>query len=572
MKNQPQDFNILNDEEGHYILQEGQKYYLQDVEEGSNWLNSQEVNKIIELYCEKEPEEVLLTNEDQQIKNFKDLFTNQNISLSTLDLNETKHKFYIFTNGAFFGYAFLIDDKFAHIDYAFNTELFEAIINENKYVTENNLPLQKNTISHNGSCGLGTATDICEIIEKINKGTDDLEILQWLKSKTPDQERKLTVGGEKFSTNSWDLATKNSLVKLTNKNQAVALTNKYDESKQNETTLLDDLKSLCKQVFGEYLSNAILSNLNQKNDEDKIKILFNLLSDVGIKEAKEQQKTQIEPKSILKKNNGKKQKIVTFSKDTKDNKKEDEKKPQNNPQSNNQIIINQDNKPLDYPGFEVVICDNKTIKKPSNQQKIQTKSTPDEKTPGIPDIKEDIDYAFCKQNQQNNQPKALKPQNNTNLPSHNFGFRFNSEAGKLIKTVNEGAGDEEKNKAWEELLKNHDTVIFKLASDKENYIRFYLNRGKDRKIEFAFDEFLFSRADALELSIDFTKYDKIKAESTTKISKDERFDIYLYCKSGPKETDKDNEVLKAEFNSNNQQPQNKISNISLDKKTSQLVQ
>ena len=139
----------------------------------------------------------------------------------------------------------------------------------------------------------------------------------------------------------------------------------------------------------------------------------------------------------------------------------------------------------------------------------------------------------------------------------------------MINTVNKGVNDEAKNKAWEDLLTNHDTVIFKLASNRQNYIRFYLNRGKDGKIEFAFDECLFSKDNALELSGDLTKYDEIKAKSTTKISENERFDIHLYCKSGPNKADEDNQILKAEFDT--QKPQNKITNTSLDKKTSQLI-
>ena len=97
-------------------------FQLKDKEPDNNWLNSHEVNKIIELYCKKEPEEVLLDTKDLQIKGFAKLFTDR-ISLSTLTLNNNRYKFYIFTDGAFFGYAFLIDNKFAHIDYAPKTYL-----------------------------------------------------------------------------------------------------------------------------------------------------------------------------------------------------------------------------------------------------------------------------------------------------------------------------------------------------------------------------------------------------------------------------------------------------------------
>lgn len=232
-----------------------------------------------------------------------------------------------------------------------------------------------------------------------------------------------------------------------------------------------------------------------------------------------------------------------------------EKSNQQKPQSNNQIIIKSDNRLIDYRGFEVVICDKKSTTIARQKAKIFDSV--------IPDIKEDINYAFCKQN---NQIKALTTtKGNTKPASHNFGFRFNSEAGELINAVNkEGASDEAKNKAWKKLLTEHDTVIFKLASDGKNYIRFYLNRDKDGKIEFAFDECLFSKVDALDLSKDFTKYDEIKEKSKKAIDKNERFDIHLYCKSGEKETDKDKEILNYPFNSN-EQTQHIITDMNIEK-------
>ena len=89
-----------------------------------------------------------------------------------------------------------------------------------------------------------------------------------------------------------------------------------------------------------------------------------------------------------------------------------------------------------------------------------------------------------------------------------------------------------------------------------------MNRDKNGKIEFAFDEYLFSKEEALELSKDSTKYNEIKEKSKKAIDKDERFDIHLYCKSGEKETDKDNQILAYRFESNgNQQPRNSITPI-----------
>ncbi len=183
--------------------------------------------------------------------------------------------------------------------------------------------------------------------------------------------------------------------------------------------------------------------------------------------------------------------------------------PVNEEKLNNQIIINQDNKIIvSYQGFEVVIRDKNSQ---VTAQSLEQNESQEINSLTIPNIKQDIDYAFCKQNQQNNQSKTLKSQNNTTTTSHDFGFRFNSKAGKLINTVNEGVDDEAKNKAWEDLLTNHDTVIFKLASDGQNYIRFYLKRNdKSGKIEFAFDECLFSKEEALELSKNSTSPQKTR--------------------------------------------------------------
>ncbi len=437
---------------------EHRKPQLKNIEQDNSWLDFQEVNRIIELCFETSLTEIKNIDEaSPEIKDFVQLFSGQNISLSTFPLRDNKNKFYIFTDGTFFGYAFLIDNKFAHIDYAHKNLSESDFINNNKYVIEEGMLLQKDTIEHNGSCGFGTATDICEIIFKINAGQDDSTILKWLKNKEIGQERKLKIGEKEFSTNSWHLDAKNNLVEL----------------------------------LDQYPAPTI-----------------NIIP---------------EPKAV-------------------------EQSSIKNNKSNNQLIINPDNEGLYCQGFEVVISDKQTTER--EELKIFD--------PIKEDIKEDIDYAFCKQNQQNN----------TNSASHSFGFRFNSEAGKLIDTINNGANDAEKNKAWEDLLTNHDTVIFKLASDGQNYIRFYLNRDANGKIEFAFDECLFSKADALELSKNFTKYDEIKEKSKTTISKNERFDIYLYCKSGSSKENEDNQILKADFET--QKPRNKITNISLYKKNQSI--
>ncbi len=548
MKNQSQIYpSIEQDEKGCYIIQGGNKKYLVDVEKKSNWLTSQEVNKIIELYYKKEPVEVTPDTQDAQIELFIQLFSNQNISLSTLTLDNTNCKFYIFTDGAFFGYAFLIDDKFAHIDY-YPKELSNSIANHNKYATDN-LPLQNNTIQHNGSCGLGTATDICEIIEKINKKTNDLQILQWLKSKTPNQERKLTVGEREFSTNAWDLNIKNNLVKLLDQDpepkiDIIAQSQKAEELPINNNKsaqdinneIIEDLKAHYIQLFGKEVGGEIFNEIKEANTtltdknkttetiEGKIEQLCNFLSSI-VKQQKDLEKTGA-------------------------------------PKTNNESLYYQD-----YQGLEVVIRDKNSqvtaqLLKQMKSQEINSLL--------IPDIKQDIDYAFCKQNQENQQKTNKSSEGDVKQASHNFGFRFNSKAGELINTVNEGARVAEKDEAWKKLLTEHDTVIFKLASDGENYIRFYLNRDKDGKIEFAFNECLFSKADALKLSKDITKYNEIKELSKTTISDNERFDIHLYCKSGPNETDNDKQILKAEFNSNTQKPQNKITNLSLDKKNQSI--
>lgn len=289
-------------------------------------------------------------------------------------------------------------------------------------------------------------------------------------------------------------------------------------AKKIEDGFLDKANPTLAEQSIKYYHESVLSSINEIKEKEDKTLLIDFLAftlNETIKQVNEEK--ELKEKELKEKSN------------------------QQKPQSNNQIIIKSDDRPLHYQGFEVVICDKNSqvtaqLSEQNGSQEINSLL--------IPDIKQDIDYAFCKQNQQNN----------TNPASHNFGFRFNSEAGELINAVNkEGASDAEKNTAWEELLKNHDTVIFKLALDGQNYIRFYLNRDKDRKIEFASDEFLFSKEDALKLSKDLAQYDKIKRESEkAAIDKDERFDIHLYCKSGPKETDKDKEILNYPFNSNEQ--------------------
>jgi hypothetical protein len=533
MKDQSQIYpSIEQDEKGCYIIQGGKKNYLKDVEKKSNWLTSQEVNKIIELYYKKEPVEVPPDTQDEQIKLFIELFPNQYISLSTLTLDNTNYKFYIFTDGAFFGYAFLINDKFAHIDYT-PKKLSDFITDDNKF-NISNLPLQNNTIEHNGSCGLGTATDICEIIKKINNKTDNSQILQWLKSKTPNQERKLTVREQEFSTNVWNLNIKNNLAELLYQDPEPTI-DIIAQSQKDEGLPINNNKS------AQDINNEIIENLKAHYIQ-----LFKEDGEIIFNEIKEANNTTADKNKTTETTENKIERLCTFISSIVKQQKDIEKELKE--KSNNQIIIKSNNRLLDYQGFEVVICDKKSTTIERQKPKIFDSV--------IPDIKKDIDYAFCQKN-------------NTN----NFGFRFNSEAGELINAVNkEGASDEAKNTAWKKLLTEHDTVIFKLALDKQNYIRFYLNRDKDGKIEFASDEFLFSKEDAVKLSQDFAEYDEIKKRSKLKISDNERFDIHLYCKSGEKENDKDKEILKAEFNA--QKPQNKITNTRIENqslKKSQII-
>jgi hypothetical protein len=560
MKNQSQNNNIQNDEDGTYIWRGDRKFYLKN--EGSNWLDSEEVYKIITAYCttlygNNIDGAVLFhqhlddqeTNTAKQIRdNFTQSFNQNNIDLTTLILGERmQYKFYIFTNGVYFGYAFLIDDKFAHIDYT-PKNLSNFIADNNKYNIEN-LPLQKNTINHNDSCGLGTATDICEIIDKINKKTNDLQILQWLKSKTPNQERKLTVGGEEFSTNSWNLATKDRLVELLYQNKAVALTNQDQATniiaQQQEAEKLPINNNKSEQDIYNELIEDLKANYIQLFKEDG-ETIFN-----EIKEANTTTADTTKTEDAI-------ERLCTFFSSVV-KQKEDLQKQQKT-QSNHQIIINPANKIHNYQGFEVVICDKNSITT-IKRQKAKIFDNP------IPDIKEDIDYAFCKQN--NPIKASTTPEGDTKPASYNFGFRFDYEAGELIGIINNDKNDlTKRDNAWKKLLTEHDTVIFKLASDEQNYIRFYLNRGKDGKIEFAFDEFLFSKADALKLSGDSIKYNEIKEKSKKAIDKNERFDIHLYCKSGKEENDKDRKISIFEFD--NQKPQNKITHLILDKKLQQL--
>jgi len=189
MKNQQQDLKIMNDENGWYVFENGEKHYLEDLKKSSNfnisddepvkedelgyyifrgdkkhyfedlekrskWLTSEEVDEIIEQFSKISPE---IANGNKQLESlFKLLEDNLSLnnkdtrltsSVFTLNKNNNQYQLCIFTDGAYFGYAFLINGKFAHIDYA-RKELSSFINDGNKYVTENNLPLQKNSIQH----------------------------------------------------------------------------------------------------------------------------------------------------------------------------------------------------------------------------------------------------------------------------------------------------------------------------------------------------------------------------------------------------------------------------------------